>query len=96
MVGLGQLRFAHEAWKRLASSPIKGHQIPEQNQNLVSVGEAGQWQECGQVTVTSSSNFSVIPLIWGRKYLLVRAVVFLTLTHYVYLLLISLSSLKYT
>lgn len=42
MVGLGQLQFAHEAWKCLASSQDKGHQIPEQNQNLVSVGEAGQ------------------------------------------------------
>lgn len=63
MVGLGQLQFAHEAWKSLASSQDKGHQIPEQNQNLVSVGEAGQWQECGQLTVTSSSNFLVIPLI---------------------------------
>lgn len=49
MVGLGQLRFAREAWKHLASFQDKGHQIPEQNQNLVSVGEAGQWQEYGSL-----------------------------------------------
>ena len=91
---VSQLWFAHEAWKSLASSQDKGHQIPEQNQNLVSVGEAGQWHECGQLTVTSCSNFLVIPLIWGRKYLVMKAVFFLTLTHYVYILLISLSSLK--
>lgn len=55
MVGLGQLWFAHETWKSLASS--QGQQIPEENQNLVSIGEAGQSRERGQLTVPFPPTF---------------------------------------